>query len=157
MLLTEIHEIDLANWWFGEPKEVFCSGGIFGNEDIDVEDTAHLTIRYPTFDVQINLYFMQRRNHRSIFVGGDLGCIKWNQLENRLVHEDYTSGQITDVAIPDFKMDDMFVSQAKQFILDNGAVSTQNQIYAAYWSQLIVQAVKKSMEEGRFVMVTDAD
>ena len=157
VLLTEIHEIDLANWWFGEASEVFCAGGTFGNKDIDVEDTAHITIRYPSFDAQINLCFMQRRNHRNIFIGGDLGCIEWSQEENRMVHEDYKSGKISDVTLPAFKMDDMFVRQAQHFIFDHGAVSTQNQIYAAYWSQLIVQCAKKSMAEGRFVQVIGDD
>ncbi len=157
VLLTEIHEIDLVNWWFGEAREVFCAGGTFGKGGIDVEDTAHLTIRYSGFDVQVNLCFMQRRNHRNIFVAGDLGCVEWNQLENRLVHEDYKTGEIKDVKLPDFKMDDMFVNQARDFISNHGAFSTKNQMYAAYWSQLIVEAAKESMTEGCFIQVTDTD
>ena len=49
LLETEIHELDLCNWYFGLPDFVNCIGGKYSNTDIDVEDTANILIRFMKF------------------------------------------------------------------------------------------------------------
>ena len=53
VLLTEIHEIDLAIWFFGVPSSVVCVGGTYSNVGMDVEDTVSLILDYVKFSVQI--------------------------------------------------------------------------------------------------------
>ena len=74
VLLTEIHEIDLANWFFGLPETVFCSGGNRSADKLEVEDTVQMTLLYARFSVQITLCFMHK-SHRAIFISPGLGAI----------------------------------------------------------------------------------
>ena len=57
VLLTEIHEIDLAYWFFGLPKEVFCVGGNRSNEILDIEDTVQIILIYKNFS-DIKVYYL---------------------------------------------------------------------------------------------------
>lgn len=152
VLLTEIHEIDLACWWFGLPDTVFCSGGTYGEDkSIDVEDTAHVTLRYADFDAQVNLCFMQRVMRRDLFVAGTKGYAAWNQNANTFVHEDYESGEVKRESDPGFTNDGMFINQARAFLDDHGATASAKQWQAAYAAQAVVEAAKASMRNGAAV------
>ncbi|NQV03466.1 MAG: Gfo/Idh/MocA family oxidoreductase, partial [Bacteroidia bacterium] len=73
VLLTEIHELDLCSWYFGFPEHVYCAGGNYSSHQLDVEDTAHVTLEYKDFSVQINLCFMQKQNRRAFSIAGTQG------------------------------------------------------------------------------------
>ena len=84
VLLTEIHEIDLSNWFFGLPEAVFCSGGNRSAERLAVEDTVQMTLLYADFSVQITLCFMHKKPSRGFHVAGTNGDIHWDGATNRL-------------------------------------------------------------------------
>ena len=149
VLLTEIHELDLAAWFFGPPKSVFCSGGNYGEFALDVEDTVHLTLGYDGFDVQVNLCFMQRQARRDFFVAGTDGHVSWNQNGNAFEHVDYASGAAVRDALPEMTCDTMFVCQARAFLDDHGPERTTEQLDAAEISQAIVDSAKASMRSQR--------
>lgn len=45
VILTQIHELDLALWLFGAPRQVFALGGKWSELEIDVEDCASILLR----------------------------------------------------------------------------------------------------------------
>ena len=87
VLLTEIHEIDLAVWYFGIPKFVVCIGGTYSDVGMDVEDTVRLTLDYITFSVQINLTFWQKHHERSLSICGENGYLSWEQDDDLLIEK----------------------------------------------------------------------
>ena len=81
VLLTESHEPDYANWFFGTPKNVYAVGGKLSSADIDVEDTASLALRCSKggreFPVHIDMSFMSRPDMRGCDIAFEKGSVKW--------------------------------------------------------------------------------
>ncbi len=147
VLLTEIHEIDLAHWFFGLPRRVFAVGGNFGPEPLEVEDTAHLTLDYGTFPVQISLCFMQKIPSRGFVVVGSQGMLSWTADGNRLSHWDQ-DGRRQDWDDGGFTNDAMFEAQADALLADFSANGNDDALRSAWASQAIVAAARLSMSAG---------
>lgn len=147
VLLTEIHEIDLAYWFFGLPVGVFCAGGNCSGVPLEVEDTVQLTLLYAGFFVSITLCFMHGKSSRSFHIAGSEGDISWDEKDNRLVVFSQTSGG-EESSDPGYSNNAMFVAQAKQFLLYWTAGDTANSLNSAAASLAIVEAAKRSLASG---------
>ncbi|MCU0641445.1 MAG: Gfo/Idh/MocA family oxidoreductase [Candidatus Margulisbacteria bacterium] len=149
VLLTEIHEIDLVNWFFGLPEAVFCSGGNRGAERLAVEDTVQMTLLYGGFSVQVTLCFMHKKTSRGFHIAGTDGDIVWDGEENRLAVAPFAAGSQEYVQVdPDFKNDDMFMAQAMRFLSDWTLENTKNALAAAEGALAIVDAARRSLKSG---------
>lgn len=153
VLLTEIHEIDLAHWFFGVPERVFCVGGNFGPEPLAVEDTAQLTLDYGAFSVQLSLCFMQKKPRRGLEIAGTLGHLSWDADGNRTIHTHYASGRREETADPAFVNDSMFEAQADAMLGNLSPLGSEEALKAAWVSQAVVAAAKRSMSEKRAVAI----
>jgi predicted dehydrogenase len=151
VLLTEIHEIDLAHWFFGTPQSVFCTGGNFGPEKLEVEDTAQLSLDYGGFSAQLSLCFMQKKPRRGLEISGTDGFLTWTQDGNRLTFTDYASGQVEEWAEPAMTNDSMFEAQADALLADFGPGGNDEHLGAAWTSQAVVAAARRSMTEKRAI------
>ncbi len=152
VLLTEIHEIDLACWFFGMPQKVLCSGGNRSNETLEVEDTVQLTLLYPFFSVQITLCFIHKNKSRSFFVSGTEGDISWNESDNKLVCK--TRGSEEEFTAPVFSNDGMFIAQAEKFLSSWTNEDSEECLVASFASLAIVEAAKLSMKTGSVEQVS---
>ena len=115
VLRTEIHEIDLINWFFGPPKTISAKGGCYGPYDLDVEDTINLKLDYDSFVATINLCFMNKKQNREIFIQSEYGSVLLDFLKNRLVVE---NNKTNDIKNYDYSIenDRMFELQALYFL-----------------------------------------
>ncbi|MDA8382265.1 MAG: Gfo/Idh/MocA family oxidoreductase [Betaproteobacteria bacterium] len=148
VLLTEIHEIDLINWFFGLPEAVFCAGGNYGAQALPVEDTVSLILMYRDFSVQVNLCFMQKRPNRTFQITGTSGTIEWNAQENKLAICGADGSKEVDV-LPELSNDSMFVDQAKHLLFNWTPEDTLGSLAAAADSLAVVEAAKRSMASRR--------
>ena len=146
VLLTEIHEIDLAGWFFGLPDAVFCLGGNRSSEKLSVEDTVQITLLYPNLSVQITLCFMHKRPSRSFHVVGTNGDIFWDDQSHQLNIVPFTSVEVHSNTVT--STDEMFVAQAQRFLTSWTQDDTRNSLSAAANSLAIVEAAKRSMKSG---------
>jgi len=147
VLLTEIHEIDLANWFFGMPESVFCSGGNRCADRLDVEDTVQMTLLYVSFSVQITLCFMHKKQSRSFHIAGTKGDIYWDGGPNKLIITPF-SAKFDEFTDSRFTNDDMFVAQAERFLLKWSLEDTITSLDSAAGSLAIVEAAQRSMNTG---------
>jgi predicted dehydrogenase len=147
VLLTEIHEIDLANWFFGLPEAVFCSGGNRSAEMLAVEDTVQMTLLYAEFSVQITLCFMHKKPSRSFHVAGTDGDIHWDGTSNRLTVTPF-SGADEELDDTPFSHDAMFVAQAERFLSGWTVDDTKESLASAAGSLAIVEAARRSIHSG---------
>ena len=152
VLLTEIHEIDLAVWYFGIPSSVVCVGGTYSNVGMDVEDTVRLTLDYIKFSVQINLTFWQKHHERVFSICGENGYLSWNQDDDTLI-EEYFNKPDRDVIQknPNPENDAMFDLQIKSIINNLDFSVSEGHMNDSIATLRIVEAAKKSMLEGRVV------
>jgi predicted dehydrogenase len=147
VLLTEIHEIDLANWFFGLPKAVFCSGGNRSAERLSVEDTVQMTLLYADFSVQITLCFMHQKPSRSFHIAGTDGDIHWDGAANRLTVKPF-SGAEEEQDVTAVANDAMFVAQAERFLSGWTVDDTKESLASAAGSLAIVEAARRSIHSG---------
>jgi len=152
VLLTEIHEIDLAFWFFGMPQNVLCSGGNRSNEILEVEDTVQLTLLYPSFSVQLTLCFMHKNKSRSFYISGTEGDISWNEADNKLACKTQVSEE--EFTAPVFSNDSMFIAQAEKFLSSWTNEDSEECLVASFASLAIVEAAKLSMKTGTVEQVS---
>lgn len=78
-LLDCIHEIDLARWYLGDIKDVFCLADHLSSLEMNVEDVAALICRHTdrAFS-EIHLDYVQRTYERGCQIVGENGSIFWN-------------------------------------------------------------------------------
>jgi predicted dehydrogenase len=120
VILCLSHEIDYATWLFGAPAGVFCAGGHLSPLEMDVEDTADMTLVCGTpgssFPVHIHLDFLQKPMRRYCHVVGTTGWINWEYAANRLVIGRAGSAETETIAYADFKRNDMFKAELADFL-----------------------------------------
>jgi predicted dehydrogenase len=154
VLLTEIHEIDLAVWYFGIPSSVICVGGTYSNVGMDVEDTVRLTLDYIKFSVQINLTFWQKHHERLFSICGEDGYLSWNQDDDTLT-EEYFNKPDKNVVQKNLNPgnDVMFDAQIKSIINNLNFSVGRGGINDSIVALKIVEAAKKSMKTERVIVL----
>jgi len=120
VVLTEIHEIDLLNSFFGMPDELYAIGGKRSSLELDIEDSVSVLMGYKksdtAFAVTLNMSFVQQTPLRQFQVFGEYGSILWDISKNTIVLNDYTHGFIDEHCFNDFERNDMFRDQMLHFI-----------------------------------------
>lgn len=89
-LLELSHELDYLRWIFGEVEWVSATLSKQSNLDIDVEDTAHITLGFgPRPDGHqligvVNLDFIRHDTSRHCVAIGEEGSLRWNGLTGKV-------------------------------------------------------------------------
>ena len=86
VLLELSHELDYLRWLFGDVKWVSAVLLRQSDLDIDVEDTAHLTLGFDapatagSLVASLNMDFVRRDSTRTCTVIGDSGTLRWDAI-----------------------------------------------------------------------------
>ncbi len=155
VLLTEIHEIDLSYWYFGLPDYVYCTGGNYSDTTLDVEDSAHIVLKYKKYAIVINLCFMQKHARRDFYIAGTKGYVEWNACNNSLLISDYKNNKKEINSDPDFTNDMMFFAQADYFLKKYDVSENKSYLDMAESSLAIVLAAKESMAKGCDIKISN--
>ena len=82
------HEFDYLRWIFGEMEWVSAWLGKQSSFELDVEDTAHVTVGFqgledePTVVAQVNLDFVRRDAVRQVTAVCEEGSLRWDGIAN---------------------------------------------------------------------------
>ena len=112
VVLTQIHDYDLAWWLFGPPRTVTASGGHLSALDIDVEDTVDAQLEGGVVPVSVRQSFASRPPRRTITVAGEHGAVRVDLLGARISTD---SGAAPAVVFPDYQRNQMFMDEARHF------------------------------------------
>ena len=156
VLLTLIHEIQLANHFLGKPLEVSC----FLNHDpllgIDVETSADLTIRHTNdFISQIHIDYLQKESHRSGLLTFDNGWIAYDFNLNKVTARLKEKKMKTIWNDHKYEYNQMYINELKHFI----SLTQQRQIqhdydlYSSIDSLKVVEAAKQSNRNKTIVKI----
>lgn len=119
-VLTEVHEIDLLDWFFGQPRNIWVVGGKMSKLDIDVEDTACCLLEQELdgsqFGVLLYLSYVQRPIRRTITLFGDKGTIEWDLHAPSLTVRDQENLVDTVSTWKGFERNSMFLKEMEHFI-----------------------------------------
>ena len=82
IILDGSHEIDYMHWLLGEVREVFCLADKLSDLELDVEDTASLTLKFVSGCLgEIHIDCVQRIRSRSCKIVGTEGTLLWDSVE----------------------------------------------------------------------------
>lgn len=156
-LLDCIHEIDLACWYLGNVREVFCLIEKL-LLDIETEDAAFLTLRHSNNIIShVHLDYLQRTYQRGCKIVGEEGTIFWdfNSKQVTLYQARENNWQI--FSEPDnWQINQMYVDEIQYFLdcLKRG----KNSVYPvsdAVQTLRVALAAKKSADSKTFVALNE--
>jgi predicted dehydrogenase len=112
VVLTQIHDYDLAWWLFGPVRAVTASGGHLSTLDIDVEDTVHARLEGGAVPVCVRQSFASRPARRVITVTGERGSARIDLLAGRIATD---AAGVSAPSFEDYQRNQMFIDEAKHF------------------------------------------
>lgn len=130
VLLELSHELDYLRWIFGEVAWVSAWLGRQSKLDIDVEDTAHMTMGFaPDAEgrapvAALSLDFIRHDTTRLCTAIGESGSLRWNGLTGVVEERLAGSGEWRQVFHHLHQRDDSYHAQWQQFLtsIETGAV-----------------------------------
>jgi predicted dehydrogenase len=151
VVLTQIHDYDLAWWLFGAPRTVTATGGHLSDLEIDVEDTVHAQLVCGTVPVAIRQSFASRPPRRTITVEGETGSVTLDLLNGRVSSHPRVA---STGAFADFQRNQMFVDEVRHFLSCVAGTETPSVPLSDGIAVLrVALAVKDAMRTGRTVEV----
>ena len=137
VVLTQIHDYDLAWWLFGAPTRVTASGGHLSDLEIDVEDTVDAVLEGGRVDVHIRQTFASRDRRRVISV----------ETAGKTVYVDLLD-------VPGYERNQMFLDEVRHFVACvRGEEQPAIPLSEGIGVLRVALAVKTSMRSGRSVEV----
>jgi predicted dehydrogenase len=115
---TLCHPLDYLMWLLGPVRSVAAAAGKLSDLDLDVEDTASMTLRFESGAVgTLCLDYVQRpRSHRFTIVG-TRGTITWDERDGTARMYDAAKESWQHHSPPDsFNRNDMFLAEMKHFL-----------------------------------------
>ena len=117
VILDAIHEIDYAQWLFGEAIEVFCAGGKISSLDIDVEDSVNVIMQFASgLSIMLHLDYIQRTYARSCKIIGEEGTISWDIAGPFRWFSAKTKTWTTIDPPPEYTINDMYIEELRHFL-----------------------------------------
>lgn len=149
VVLTQIHDYDLACWLFGAPGRVTAAGGTLGGLDINVEDTVDARLEGGLVPVRVRQTFATRPPVRTIVVTGARCTATLDMLGARLT---FAPPLAPKMSVAEYQRNRMFVDEAANFLesverREPPAVTLDDGITALR----VALAVKESMQTQRTV------
>jgi predicted dehydrogenase len=156
VILSYIHELDYIYWLFGLPRRIFALGGHLSNLEIDVEDTASITmeciVEGNPVPVHVHQDYLQRPPRRTCQVIGDDGKILLDF--HALTLQVFGSrGELTESHTFDgFQRNQLYMDELKHFLncLD-GKEAPIVTVRDGAQSLRMALAAKESLQTGRVV------
>jgi predicted dehydrogenase len=149
VVLTHIHDYDLAWWLFGPPRTVFAHGGHQSELEIDVEDTAHAHLVTPSGNVFISQSFASKPPKRRIVVRGSLGSVTIDLIAGSF---EVTPTLAPSLQMPEYQRNEMFRAEVSEFLAccderRPAPISLGDGVAVLR----VALAVKESMRSGRLI------
>jgi predicted dehydrogenase len=113
VVLTQIHDYDLAWSLFGAPSSVSATGGHLSPLEIDVEDTVDAQLDGASVAINVRQTFASRPSRRTIRVEGENGSLTVDLLAARVTLYGHDT---STVEFAGYQRNQMFVDEAKHFL-----------------------------------------
>ena len=149
VVLTHIHDYDLAWWLFGAPREVVATGGHESDLEIDVEDTVRATLSTPASRVSVSQSFASRDIRRRITVTAEKATVTVDLAAGRL---DVRPPVAPGLSFVDYQRNDMFTAELAHFLacIEHGAAPLIP-LAEGIAVLRVALAVQESLRSGRLV------
>lgn len=113
VILTQIHDYDLAWWLFGQPRSVTATGGHLSDLEIDVEDTVDAKLDTPRCRVRVRQSFASASRRRTISVFGERSS---TALDLFGIATSANSPSASSTALQGYQRNQLFLDEVRQFV-----------------------------------------
>lgn len=160
-LLELSHELDFLRWIFGDVEWIKSTLSQQSGLDLDVEDTAHLTLGFTskTMDYQlvgsVNLDFIRHDPTRICTVIGEKGSLQWNGITDQVLLYEASASEWNELGSFMSKRDDSYVSEWGNF-LDCLSKNGSPMVTGTDGLKVlqIIEAARKSSKSGKKEFIT---
>jgi predicted dehydrogenase len=156
VILTLCHPFDYLRWLLGEVQTLSAAAGQLSGLELDVEDTADVTLEFASGVIgTVHLDYAQRPASHWLQITGQTGTIRWDSADGAASCYRADRGEWERFpAPPGFDRDTMFLDEMRHFLdciagRDEPLVTLKDGIRALE----IALAAKRSAAEGRAIEV----
>jgi predicted dehydrogenase len=125
VVLTQIHDLDIALWLFGMPRRVFALGGHFSDLELNVEDTVSMLLQCEysqrgqdtrALPVHVQQDYLQKPGTRSLEIVGDKGkiALDYQLAQVEVFHSDCERAEIH--CFENFDRNQIFLEEMQHFL-----------------------------------------
>lgn len=117
VILTQIHDIDYLYWLFGCFQSVYAIGGHMTSLEIDVEDTAIISlVSAAGFPVQMRMDYWRKPPVRTLHILGEDGDISWDYHQGKATLNNRSSMLEQSCLPPTWQRNDLFMAIIQDFL-----------------------------------------
>jgi predicted dehydrogenase len=114
VILSQIHDLDVAYALFGLPQRVFAVGGKRSSLEVDVEDTVDILLDCGGLAVHLHQDLLQRPTTRRYEVLGEEGKIAWDYIAGSFAVS--RSDGVETTSFEGFKRNELFLDELRHFL-----------------------------------------
>ena len=157
VLLELSHEIDYANWIFGDFNKIFCKASKVSNLEIDVEDTAKMLLFSKNkYTININIDFCRSDEIRKCYVVGKNGSLIWDGLKNKLIFFSRLKKKWVNIFFKINNINDTYLLQLKEMIrLCNSNKNSAGNLVNLSNACKTVKIIESARNSSKFLKVVD--
>lgn len=116
VLNTICHEVDLIQFFFGEPNRVIVLNKNNNILEIDVEEVSEAILDYPRFNVSLHLDFLQKKYKRQINIYFEKGELYWDWDDNKIIIYSNDSKLVLNPE-SEFDLNALYIDEVKDFLM----------------------------------------
>jgi predicted dehydrogenase len=117
-ILTLCHPFDYLRWLLGEVRRLSASAARLGDLELDVEDTALISLEFASGALgAIHLDYLQRPPSHHFEIVGTRGTLQWDQSDGAARWWDWDTGEWKSMPAPEgFERNTMFLDEMRHFV-----------------------------------------
>ena len=118
VVLTLCHPFDYLRWLLGEVKSLYALTGKLGGLDLDVEDTAEISLRFASGTLgSLHLDYIQRPGAHRLELIGSQGMLRWDNADGTLQLYRASDAAWESFSPPEgFERNDLFLAEMRHFL-----------------------------------------
>lgn len=113
---TITHELDLVQYFFGNPESVTCIAKNLNKLKIEVEEIAEASFEYNDKVVTLHLDYLQKEYDRNIKIFCDDGKITWDWHDKKLTIKKIKENTLEFKMEESFDVNQLYIDEIKGFI-----------------------------------------
>lgn len=148
---TITHELDLIQYFFDSPRQVFCEASNFSLLNIEVEEQCDALFQYSDKTVALHLDYLQKDYDRTIKIMGEEGKLTWNWHDNYITLSKHKEESILIDLDAAYDVNNLYIDELKYFftlVADNQRQHALDFNHAVRNTELML-LMHKSADQGK--------
>lgn len=152
VVLTLCHPFDYLRWLLGEVTEVTAETGQSDLLDLEVEDSADVTLRFEAgYRATVHLDYLQRPTIHQLRIVGSDGILLWDHADGSVRWWSADSSELPTFTVPKgFERNQLFMDEIEHFLqVISGEAESRCSLEDGIKALEIALAVHQSAEHGK--------